>query len=313
MQVVLVDPSRVIQGAFARLLEPQGHTVRAFSSSLAGLEAIRTDAAVDALICSAELSPISGVELCWKARLIAGRQRPLYILVTSSNSEENNVVEALDCGADDFISKPPRPQEFQAKLRVANRLITLQRELISLAATDPLTGICNRRAFFEHATEACREAEQRGPLSVILFDVDHFKKINDLCGHAAGDEAIRSIAAGAQRTHHIVGRLGGDEFAVLLPGYGLADAVATAEALRQNFAALILRTKDGHARLTCSFGVSEWQLGDSIDDVMRRADLALYRAKSEGRDCIGTPPSEPWLKLNPPQTKAIARSMTRPK
>ena len=141
MQVVLVDPSRVIQSAFRRLLEPQGHAVRAFSSPSAALETIRTDVAVDALICSVELSPISGVELCWEARLIAGGQRPLYILVTSSNSEEKNVVEALDSGADDFISKPPRPQELYAKLRVGDRLVTLQRELIRLAVTDPLTGI----------------------------------------------------------------------------------------------------------------------------------------------------------------------------
>ena len=201
MQVVLVDSSRVIQSAFTRLLEAQGHAVGAFSSSLAALEAIRTDAAVDALICSAELSPISGVELCWEARLIAGSERPLYILFTSSNCEEKNVVEALDCGADDFIRKPPRQQELYAKLRVADRLVTLQRELIRLAATDPLTGIHNRRAFFEQATEVCRRAEQKDPLSAILFDIDHFKEVNDLYGHAVGDEAIRAVAFGAQRTH----------------------------------------------------------------------------------------------------------------
>jgi two-component system, cell cycle response regulator len=117
MQVVLVDPSRAIQSAFTRLLEPRGHAVQAFSNPLAALARIRADAAVDALICSAELSPISGVELCWEVRLIAGDRRPIYILVTSSNCEEKNVVEALDCGADDFISKPPRPQELHAKLR----------------------------------------------------------------------------------------------------------------------------------------------------------------------------------------------------
>jgi two-component system cell cycle response regulator len=285
MQVVLVDPSRVVQSAFTRLLEPQGHAIRAFSSSFAALETIRTDAVVDALICSAELSPISGVELCWEVRLIAGDQRPLYILVTSSNSEEKNVVEALDCGADDFISKPPRPQELYAKLRVGDRLVTLQRELIRLAATDPLTGIYNRRAFFDQATEACRRAEQKGLLSAILFDIDHFKEINDLYGHAVGDHAIRAVAVETQRSHPLFGRLGGDEFSVVLPGHGLASAVAAAEALRRSFAELNLKTEGGHARLTCSFGVSEWQPGDSIDDLIRHADLALYRAKSEG---VGT-------------------------
>ena len=249
--------------------------------------------------------------MCWQARLIAGSQRPLYILFTSSNCEEKNVVEALDCGADDFISKPPRPQEFYAKLRVADRLVTLQRELIKLAATDPLTGIYNRRAFFEQATKVCRRAEQQDLLSAVLFDLDHFKEVNDLYGHAVGDEAIRAVAIGAQQTHPIVGRLGGDEFGILLPGHGLASAVAAAEVLRQRFAELGLKTENGHARLTCSFGVSEWQAGDSIDDLIRRADLALYRAKSEGRDRVGTPPPAAWLKQNPLRTKSIARSLAR--
>jgi two-component system cell cycle response regulator len=311
MQVVLVDPSPVIQGAFTRLLKSQGHSTQAFSSSFAALEAIRREAAIDALICSAELSPISGVELCWEARLIAGDRRPLYILFTSSNCEEKHVVEALDCGADDFISKPPRPQEFCAKLRVADRLVKFQRELIRLAVTDPLTGIYNRRAFFEQAIELCQRAEQDGPLSAILFDIDHFKDINDLYGHAVGDEAIRAVAIGTQRNHPLVGRLGGDEFGVLLSGQSLAGAAAAAEALRSSFAEVQLRTEDGEARLTCSFGVSEWQSGDSADDLIRRADLALYRAKSEGRDRVGTPPPDSWLQQTPPQTQSVARSVPR--
>ena len=310
MQIVLVDPSRAIQSAFTRLLEPRGHAVQAFSNPLAALARIRTDAAVDALICSAELSPISGVELCWEVRLIAGDRRPIYILVTSSNCEEKNVVEALDCGADDFISKPPRPQELHAKLRVGDRLVTLQRELVRLATTDPLTGIYNRRAFFEEATEVCRR--QDGPLSTILFDIDQFKEVNDLYGHAVGDEAIRAVAVGARLNHPLVGRLGGDEFGVLLPGQTLASAVAAAETLRRSFAEVRLKTEGGgHASFTCSFGVSEWQPGDCIDDLIRRADLALYRAKSEGRDRVGTPPPASWLQQNAQQAKSVARSEAR--
>lgn len=311
MQVVLVDPSPVIQGAFMRLLKSQGHATQAFSSSYAALETIRKEATIDALICSAELSPMSGVELCWEVRLIAGDRRPFYILFTSSNCGEQHVVEALDCGADDFISKPPRPQEFCAKLRVADRLVKLQRELIRLAVTDPLTGIYNRRAFFEQATVVCQRVEQDGPLSAILFDIDHFKNINDLYGHAVGDEAIRSVAIGTQRNYPLVGRLGGDEFGILLSGQSLVGAVAVAEALRRSFAEVQLNTKGGDGRLTCSFGVSEWQPGDDPDDLIRRADLALYRAKSEGRDRVGTPPPDSWLQQTPPQTQSVARSIPR--
>ena len=180
-----------------------------------------------------------------------------------------------------------------------------------LAATDPLTGVYNRRAFFEQATEACRRAEQNHLLSAILFDIDHFKEVNDLYGHAVGDEAIRAVAVGAQRSHALVGRLGGDEFGVLLPEHSLVRAVAAAEDLRQSFAELSVETEGGRAGLTCSFGVSEWQSGDNIDDLIRRADLSLYRAKTEGRDRVGTPPPASWLQQNPPRTKSIARSVAR--
>ena len=90
-------------------------------------------------------------------------------------------------------------------------------------------------------------------------------------GDAVGDEAIRAVAVGTQRSHPLVGRLGGDEFGVLLPEHSLVSAVAAAEALRRTFAGLSLKTEGGRAKLTCSFGVSEWQLGDSIDDLIRRS------------------------------------------
>jgi diguanylate cyclase (GGDEF)-like protein len=311
MHIVLVDPSRAIQTAFTRILEPRGHVVVTFSDPGAALGRICSDSAIDALICSAELTPISGVELCWEVRLVAGDRRPIYILLTSSSCDERTMVEALDCGADDFISKPPRPEELYAKLRVAERLLKLQRELISLATTDPLTGIYNRRAFFEEAKEACRRASQQGPLSAILLDIDHFKQVNDLYGHHAGDKAICAIAAEARRSYALVGRLGGDEFSVLLPGHALAAAVEAAEDLRRRFADLTITTDSGQAHFTCSLGVSEWQPGETIDDLIRRADLALYCAKNEGRDSVGTPPSEAWLRVNPRQVSSIARAGAR--
>jgi PleD family two-component response regulator len=134
---------------------------------------------------------MSGVELCWEARLLASRQRPIYVLMMSTQYDHRSLIEALDSGADDFIGKPPLAEELYARLRAAERILSMQRDLIRLATIDPLTGLSNRRGFFERATEACaRVAPPDGSLSAIILDIDNFKHINDSYGHETGDEAI---------------------------------------------------------------------------------------------------------------------------
>ncbi len=109
---------------------------------------------------------MSGVELCWETRLVATSRRPIYVVMMSSQYDQRSLIEALDSGADDFIGKPPLAEELYARLRAAERLASMQRELIRLATIDPLTGLCNRRGFFEQASEACARAARarREPL-----------------------------------------------------------------------------------------------------------------------------------------------------
>jgi two-component system cell cycle response regulator len=299
------------RGVIAGLLEARGYEVDAFTDAGQALQVIRADPEIGALITSSETTPISAVELCWEARLLAGRQRPIYILLMSSSDDKRTRCEALDGGADDVIDVPPIPEELYAKLRVAERVVSLQRELVQLATTDPLTGVCNRRAFFEAANEACLQPNQRHSLSAILFDIDRFKAINDRYGHDVGDEAVRAVAAVAQCDDAIVGRLGGDEFGILLKERVLSDAVQIAEGLRRRFAELSLPTVEGAVSLTCSLGVGQLQPGDSVDDLMKRADLALYRAKDEGRNRVATPPSNSWMGQRPRQAVSLVRSLAR--
>ena len=119
-----------------------------------------------------------------------------------------------------------------------------------------------------------------------MLDIDHFKRVNDQHGHETGDEAIRQVAAlaGAQRA--LAGRLGGEEFAIILEGKTAAEAAELAEALRVQVAALKLNGPEGPFSITASFGVSEWAAGDSIDKLLHRADLALYAAKTNGRNRV---------------------------
>ncbi len=286
MRVVLVDPSRTVLKFVSRLLEARGDEVRPFTDGRTALAYVKDDPSVDALITSAEPLSISGLELCWETRLLAGDRRAIYVILMSSNQERRNLIEALDSGADDFIGKPPVAEELYARLRAAERLASMHRDLVQLASLDSLTGIFNRRAFFERAEESRAKLPAIGAMSAIMLDIDHFKRINDVHGHATGDRAIREVASIIANASKIAGRLGGEEFAVLLPGRNLAATVNVAEQLRREIAALQLKVDREPARFTASFGVSEWREGDSVDSMLRRADMALYAAKAGGRDRV---------------------------
>ncbi|GJE29306.1 GGDEF domain-containing response regulator [Methylobacterium organophilum] len=285
MHIVIVDASRVVLKIIAGLLEPRGHLVKQFTDSAEALAYITDNPSVRALITSLEVRPLSGFELCWSVRLLAESNRPISILMMSSAHNARNLAEALDSGADDFIEKPPSAEELHARLRAAERLTSLQMELIRLAETDPLTGLLNRRAFMQKARDAADRAGSFGQLSAILADIDHFKRINDEHGHDVGDAAIKAVAA-VMGEQGLPCRYGGEEFAIMLPHRTLAEAEALAGLLRVRAADLRIRGKKGPIRLTCSFGVSEWSEGETIDGLLKRADIALYEAKTAGRNRV---------------------------
>jgi diguanylate cyclase (GGDEF)-like protein len=287
MRIALVDPSRTTRLIVGRMLEARGHEVLPFSDEIEALAQLKADTSIEALITSAELKHMSGVELCWEARLVATCRRPIYVLMMSTQYDQRSLIEALDSGADDFIGKPPLAEELGARLRAAERILSMQRELIRLATIDPLTGLSNRRGFFEQATEACaRVAPPDGSLSAIILDIDNFKRINDSYGHETGDEAICCCARTAFLTEAVVGRLGGDEFALLLEDRTLPQAIEVAENLRTRLAAQPFDTGKGRITLTWSVGVSEGRPGDTVDQILARADAALYNAKLGGRNRV---------------------------
>jgi two-component system, cell cycle response regulator len=284
MRIVLVDPSRIVTRMVSSLIRPWQHEVFEFVDGAEALEAIRTDGGVDAVITSAELSTMSGIDLCTQARILAGARRPLYIILMSCNNDNKNLIMALENGADDYIHKPPVVEELRARLRAAERMLAMQRDLIRLASTDYLTGLLNRRAFFEQAMDRwpCSASET---LSVIMCDIDHFKKINDTLGHDAGDVVLRTVAQQLAQLDGIVGRLGGEEFCILV-NEPLDDALDIAEALRRTLSVVRCRIGKEIVQVTCSLGVAEWEGGDTIDCLLRRADMALYEAKLTGRNRV---------------------------
>ena len=188
MRIVLVDPSRLTVRIISALLEARGHAVEVATDGREALALLTTDPDIDTLITAIELPSLSGFELCWEARLLStARQRPLYVIVMSSSADDARLGEALDSGADDFISKPPSANALYARLRSGERSLRNEAELIRLASIDPLTELLNRRAFFERSRQAIERASSGAPLSAIMLDIDHFKQVNDRHGHGLGD------------------------------------------------------------------------------------------------------------------------------
>lgn len=287
MHVVVVDQSRVVQRSIADMLMAAGHTAEGFTDSREALAYVAGHEAVTCVLTSLETQPIDGLELCWQLRLLAHARRPLSILVMSSAHGSRNLGEVLDSGADDFMTKPPSRDELHARLRAAERLLALQRDLIRQADTDHLTQLLNRGAFLRKAEEAVERTGPSGLLAAMLIDIDHFKTINDRHGHAVGDAAIRGVADVLRATGVVACRWGGEEFALLLEGYETGSAAVVAQGVRARCSALRLTGADSErVRLTVSVGLSAWSGNDEIDGLLRRADVALYAAKAGGRDRV---------------------------
>ncbi|MEJ1158237.1 GGDEF domain-containing protein [Prosthecomicrobium sp. N25] len=167
----------------------------------------------------------------------------------------------------------------------------LEAELRRLASTDDLTGTMNRRAFLEEVRrEVARSARYGNPVSLVALDLDRFKQINDGFGHAAGDEVLRLVAGALSATIRVgideIGRLGGEEFGVILPETGQEGALQAAERMRQAVEDIALELGGRPIPVSASFGVAGWRPDETIEGWMGRADAALYRAKSEGRNRV---------------------------
>ncbi|MDA8124680.1 MAG: sensor domain-containing diguanylate cyclase [Deltaproteobacteria bacterium] len=165
-----------------------------------------------------------------------------------------------------------------------------QTRLEKLASLDKLTGLYNRHAFdIVIGQLLSRSRRTQEPFSVVLFDIDHFKEVNDRCGHSAGDQMLKEVARVAKarlRSADILCRWGGEEFLAVLPGCRVADAVRIAEGLRQAVVDVALPCREQVIRVTASLGVAEYLPGEEIDPLLQRADRALYRAKEEGRNRV---------------------------
>lgn len=283
-------------------ISPGRYRLRWFGEAAAGAEALRENAA-DIFLVDYRLAGTSGLELVDKARL-AGLDRPVVILTGQGSRSVD--LESMRLGAADFLDKNTlspalleRSVRYSLKQwralreleRANEELETARRQVELLANTDYLTGLANRRHFIELCERMHNRSRFTGAVNCFLMlDLDHFKRINDTLGHAAGDHALQAFGLLLRRVlrpNDLMGRIGGEEFAALLPGCELQGGVAVGERLRRAIQDEPVLYLDKRLSLTVSGGVALVQGEDeAIDRAMSAADAALYRAKQSGRNRI---------------------------
>lgn len=286
MKIVLVEGKGVERHAIRSMLEERKEQVVAFANGLDAWSYIEENADIDIIITSLNVQGMSGLEICWNARILAEQRKGMYVVAISEENDDDMLVEALDSGADDYLQKPLHEETLLARLRVAERMILLQKQLLHLANRDPMTNLYNRRAFFEKATNMLTSPKEGESICAIMFDIDHFKAVNDTYGHDAGDEVIKYVAALASLEEGLPGRLGGEEFALIVRSRSLLGAARTANTIREEIATTPVEFGEHVINITSSFGVSIHREGDTIDEMLKRADLALYKSKRDGRNRV---------------------------
>ncbi len=254
---------------------------------------------IDLILLDIIMPEMDGYEVCRQLKKMDSSKNIPVIFITVE-TDEDAIERAYDSGGSDYVSKPFKPKELLALIRrelqvheLIKDLEESKRELKILAATDPLTGLHNRRSFLDFSSHILGLAKrEQTDLSLLMLDIDHFKRINDSWGHDVGDEVIKAVAAilkTSLRQNDIVCRHGGEEFVVLLPQTPLAGASALAEKIRREIESFSHTLNNGGIlQCTISIGVTQVDPQRDMDlkPTLKRADMALYLAKDGGRNRV---------------------------
>ncbi|MGH9869726.1 MAG: diguanylate cyclase [Candidatus Polarisedimenticolia bacterium] len=289
--VLIVDDEEANLYALRLVLESRGYNV--FWASC-GPEALRLAAEnlPDAILLDIHMPVMDGYEVCRRLKADPRTTMIPIVFLTARHTDQEEIVRGLELGANDYITKPFNNEELLARVAVMVRVRTAEDKVRTLSQTDDLTGMYNRRYLSQRLQEEFARARRYGQtLACIVLDIDHFKKINDTYGHAAGDEALRQVAAIIRshvRKSDLAVRYGGEEFLLVLFENDRNGALRVAERIRADVETRGVVWKNERLPVTVSSGVSlfpeEGITGP--DELIARADHALYSAKSSGRNMV---------------------------
>ena len=295
--VAVVDDDVSIRRLVRLFLKREGYEILECTTGEEARAALTTSA-WDLAILDRKLPDMDGLELCQELKSKPGF-RTRYIIMLTGEDEQEDKVQGLELGADDYITKPFQYPELLARVRAGKRIVDLQKELVEtnrrlelLSITDGLTKLHNHRFFQDELARAFEESQRYGrPLSLAMIDIDFFKKVNDTYGHAVGDDVLKRVAQiyrDSVRSTDLVARYGGEEFAVMMPETDLEDAITFAEKIRSIIETTPIETQAGPLQATVSLGVASVPRSSiqSSKELIIAADKALYRAKKNGRNQV---------------------------
>lgn len=293
MKILVAEDSRYYQRILQDTLSNWGYTVVLAKNGVQALERLKEKDGPKLAIIDWMMPEMNGLELCKKVRETLDNSY-IYLIFLTANSNKEDMIKGLEAGADDYITKPFNELELKFRLKNGERILNLENRIMQLALTDPLTGLLNRRAFVDRlVSEIARYKRLGQPLSLIMVDLDNFKKCNDIYGHLVGDEVLKHVAkcfSQFLRKYDFIGRYGGEEFVICTPGVDASVAYTIAERLRKSMKHVNIQQEEGEPLqlyITASFGICE--LSDKIKDVydlIKEADEALYQAKANGKDQV---------------------------
>jgi diguanylate cyclase (GGDEF)-like protein len=291
VSILLVEDSVIDRHQITGYLQQWRFEFQAVGNGLEAWDLLQEPEAPRLILLDWMLPGIDGIELCRRMRALVDEGTYFYTVMLTAKDRKQDLLTAMDAGADDYLAKPVDPSELRARVLVGKRILQLQHSLKFAANHDFLTKLLNRAEVVAGLKRELARSQRSGqPVAIIMADIDHFKQINDSHGHAAGDEALREVARRLKsdlRAYDLAGRYGGEEFLLVLPTCNLATAMRRAEQLRTAVSRDFL-TGVGSLPITLSMGVTVTTATSdlTVEELLQQADKALYRAKQAGRNCV---------------------------
>jgi diguanylate cyclase (GGDEF)-like protein len=298
MRILIADDELMSRKLLQKTLERSGYEVTSVENGRQAADLLCPANGPRLALLDWEMPELDGPGVCREVRKRKDQSYVYMVLLTSRESKEH-VVQGLESGADDYLTKPFNTEELKARLRTGLRILDLEDRLIEAreemrfqATHDALTSLWNRGVIMDLlGRELARSRREHVSTSIIICDLDHFKSVNDTYGHMAGDDVLKETAKrllASVRSYDFVGRYGGEEFLVVLNNCNPAFALARAEEIRKAIGQRPMPSASGPIPVTMSLGlVISQQWGHRpVEELLQEADAALYTAKAEGRNCV---------------------------